>query len=267
MEEEKNLDNNKIQEETPENTSTEEHEKLDSDIKTETPIEEKAEETTPEENSIENNTKEETIIEEKKEEINNQLNQEPVANNNKAPKKNNKLITIIIAIVVFLVIIYLIAFIALKSLAPNINKGIPSFFNIFNKAKEKLDENENKIFDDALNTYKDAVNGVENNDSNNTAEEIIDKFTNIIDKASYNFELESYKGTQDGEDIKELIDTITELIEKYESHPITIIYNDINTTNKDEINNLKSQFDNEKEYNVSFNYDENGYISQITITE
>ena len=46
---------------------------------------------------------------------------------------------------------------------------------------------------------------------------------------------------------------------------ITVVYNNINTTNESEIRNLKKSFDTWTNYEVILDYDSVGFVNKITI--
>ena len=84
-------------------------------------------------------------------------------------------------------------------------------------------------------------------------------------KEEFNYDLEDYVGTQDGDEVKELFDEIIIKIKKDKTYNITVTFETTSTSNTNELTNLKQQFDNSKQYEVSMDYDDNGYINAITI--
>ena len=111
--------------------------------------------------------------------------------------------------------------------------------------------------------------------------EIRDKETNIINQSinaiddgynkmnvdDFNSDIESYSGTQYGSTISTLLDNIITKIKKNTDHSITVIYGNTTTSKADEITTLKKQFDKTMQYEVSLDYDSNGYINKVTITD
>ena len=111
--------------------------------------------------------------------------------------------------------------------------------------------------------------------------EIRDKATNIINQSinaiddgynkmnvdDFNSDIESYSGTQYGSTISTLLDNIITKIKKNTDHSITVIYGNTTTSKADEITTLKKQFDKTMQYEVSLDYDSNGYINKVTITD
>ena len=83
----------------------------------------------------------------------------------------------------------------------------------------------------------------------------------------FNSDIESYSGTQYGSTISTLLDNIITKIKKNTDHSITVIYGNTTTSKADEITTLKKQFDKTMQYEVSLDYDSNGYINKVTIID
>lgn len=112
------------------------------------------------------------------------------------------------------------------------------------------------------------------------SDEIRDKATNIIDRGintigednnkmdvdGFNFDIETYSGTQYGSTVLRLLDNIVTSIKKNADHPITVSYGSTTTSKTDEITTLKKQFNKAVQYEVSMDYDSNGYINKVTIS-
>ena len=111
---------------------------------------------------------------------------------------------------------------------------------------------------------------------NKQSDEIRDKATqgiNTIDDGynkmnvdDFNFDLETYSGTQYGSSVSRLLDNVITKIKKNADHSITVTYGTTTTSKADEITTLKKQFDRTSQYEVSLDYDSNGYINKVTIT-
>ena len=78
--------------------------------------------------------------------------------------------------------------------------------------------------------------------------------------------MEIYSGTSYGSQVFSLLDNVVTSIKKNADHLITVTYGAITTSNTDEITTLKKQLDSTSKYEVSFDYDSNGYINKVTIT-
>lgn len=81
----------------------------------------------------------------------------------------------------------------------------------------------------------------------------------------FNTSYESYNGTEWGTTVKDLLEKVITNNKTNPDRILTIIYKDINTTDVEQIKNLKSRFDDWTDYEVSLNYNEEGYIYQIVI--
>ena len=108
----------------------------------------------------------------------------------------------------------------------------------------------------------------------NKANDIIDQSFNEINDSynkkeikSFNSNIESYNGTQEGSEVIQLLDNIIIKIKKNVSHSITVTYGNITTTNTSEIISLKKQFDEAQQYEVTMDYDSDGYINKVTILD
>lgn len=82
---------------------------------------------------------------------------------------------------------------------------------------------------------------------------------------SFNSSYEMYAGTERGNSVSWLIDKIITNNKTNESHIIRVIYGSINTTDETEIRNLKKSLDKWTDYEVILDYDDIGFVNQITI--
>ena len=92
----------------------------------------------------------------------------------------------------------------------------------------------------------------------------IERIKTKDDARWYNVSFEIYSGTKYGTSVNNLLDEII-TNNKTKDDIINVIYGEINTSNVNEIANLKNNFDKWTNYEVSFEYDEYGYIYQATI--
>ena len=108
----------------------------------------------------------------------------------------------------------------------------------------------------------------------NKNKHIINNITNEI-KTEYdkfvlegiNEELEDYEGIIDGDDLKELLAIIVTNNKLSGNHKISLIFNNISYDNVQKIYKLNKTINSDKEYNVVFNYDEDGYINEVIINK
>lgn len=124
---------------------------------------------------------------------------------------------------------------------------ITVLFNIF-----KQDD----IVDDKVNDTNDVQNNFNNNDIYSAVE--IQQFNGV-------FEL--YNGTESGFFVGNLLDEIVATNKKQGEHIITLIYGEINTADYEEIIKIKGTLNDFSEYQVLLDYDQDGFVNKVTITE
>ncbi len=88
-----------------------------------------------------------------------------------------------------------------------------------------------------------------------------------INAEIFNSTFYGYKGTKSTFFVKNCLDEIINSNKSEKSHIITLKYNDKETSNPDEILEIKKSLDESKQYELSMGYDSNGFINKITITE
>lgn len=102
-----------------------------------------------------------------------------------------------------------------------------------------------------------------------TIEEIIEEekeeTVSEFDIRRFNSGIEMSAGTNYGVNISNLLDRIITSNKTNDKHIINVVYGSINTTNESEIRNLKKQLDDWTEYEVILDYDEVGFVNQVTI--
>ena len=84
---------------------------------------------------------------------------------------------------------------------------------------------------------------------------------------SFNSSFEMYVGTKWGLQVSRLIDEVTTNNKTNSEHIITVVYGDINSTDSNEIRNIKKELDDWTDYEVILDYDDNGFVYLITIEE
>lgn len=86
-----------------------------------------------------------------------------------------------------------------------------------------------------------------------------------INKSSFNSTFEFDTGTKSGFFVSTTIDDIVTSNKTNKDHLITLVFDDVNTTDPTEIKNAKSKLEEWTDYEVSADYDNDGYINKITI--
>lgn len=90
---------------------------------------------------------------------------------------------------------------------------------------------------------------------------------NEFDIRSFNNSYELYSGTEYGSSVGRLIDEISTNNKKEKDHKIIIKYREISTKDPSQMKEIKKQLDQWTKYEVSFEYDDDGFIYMATIEE
>lgn len=147
-----------------------------------------------------------------------------------------------------IIIVYIVIAILMIVVPIGIIIGV---FSIFNKSADNQFEKFNNMSGGMLSNIKSEI------EKENAKEEVI-KFNNT---------LTSLQGTQSKFFLSGYLDDIITKNKTYSNHTITVIYNDITTTEEDEIIKIKHSLKDGYEYEVSVDYDTNGYINRVKIMD
>lgn len=90
---------------------------------------------------------------------------------------------------------------------------------------------------------------------------------NEFEIRKFNNSFEMYIGTEYGSSVGWLIDEVVTNNKTNQKRKITLKYKDTETKNPEKIKEVKKQLDEWKEYEVSFEYDEDGYIYLVAIED
>lgn len=88
-----------------------------------------------------------------------------------------------------------------------------------------------------------------------------------FDIRTFNNSYELYAGNEYGSSVEWLIDKISTNNKKEKEHKIIIKYKEISTKDPNEMKEIKKQLDQWTEYEVTFEYDNDGFIYMATIEE
>lgn len=124
--------------------------------------------------------------------------------------------------------------------------------------------------DEAKNTIGGIFNSITNPDVDgifNMFEDIEDKVQSGNNKYSHNSNFESYTGTKSKIFVESVLDNIISVNKKSQEHIVTLVYNDITTTDEAQIKSIKHGLDSSADYEVSVEYDEDGYIYQVMLED
>ena len=90
---------------------------------------------------------------------------------------------------------------------------------------------------------------------------------NEVEKQSFNNEFELYSGTSSKLFVTTLLDNVVTNNKKNSDKVITVVYNETTTTDANEIVELKSSFEQGKNYEVILDYNINGLVNKVTIKD
>ena len=99
-------------------------------------------------------------------------------------------------------------------------------------------------------------------DNQNQIEEQINKQQDNIKKDVFNFQFANDNGTKSAFLLESILDEIIQSNKIY-NRKVILVFNGTETTNESEIINIKHSLDGN--YEVSLNYDEDGYINKIVV--
>lgn len=86
-----------------------------------------------------------------------------------------------------------------------------------------------------------------------------------FNKSSFNSDYELYIGTKWGSSCEPILNNAITNNKKNTEHLIIVKYNGKETSDPTEITDIKQSLDKWEEYEISLNYDENGFVSEIII--
>lgn len=96
---------------------------------------------------------------------------------------------------------------------------------------------------------------------------VIETENESIDVDMFNIPFSGMNGQKSTFFINDYLDKIVTNNKKQQEHIITVKYQDKKTSNPDEIIAIKKSLDESKQYELSTDYDQAGFINKLTITE
>lgn len=173
-------------------------------------------------------------------------------NKNKTKTKDKDLRKILIPLIIALVVIALILGIYKISNFRTVNKAAGE---ILTTSKE-IDKESSSIFMSFMNFIKEIVSGqIEEQKEEDKPNEI----------KQYNSKFDIYSGKQYGNFLDNLLENVINNNKTQKEHIITVKYNQKETNIPEEIKTIKSQLEKLDEYEVTLDYDDNGYVNKVTI--
>ena len=175
-----------------------------------------------------------------------------IENENENKTKDKDLRKILIPLIIALVVIALILEIYKISNFRTVNKAAGE---ILTTSKE-IDKESSSIFMSFMNFIKEIVSGqIEEQKEENKQNEI----------KQYNSKFDIYSGKQYGNFLDNLLENVINNNKTQKEHIITVKYNQKETNIPEEIKKIKSQLEKLDEYEVTLDYDDNGYVNKVTI--
>ncbi len=182
------------------------------------------------------------------------IDDEPIVDSENRHKEKSVKAIIMIALVGVIVLIIIKVVINFTLPLFNVTKTQQNFFerifsmieDIFNETKEQKDN---------INDFNTEI------DMSNFSKETSEESTFL-----FNRYLNNYNGTQRGFFVRKCLDEVI-TSNKTKERKITVRYNEIETQDADEIKDLKKSLVDEKQYEVSYDYDEGGFINKVTIED
>ena len=131
--------------------------------------------------------------------------------------------------------------------------------------EEKKQEEKNSIFD-----FFNIFNFDSDTDSDFDVDSGFDIIKDKVDQSkidNFNWTFEMYSGTTSGFFVHNLIDDVITNNKKNSDHIIRVNFDSVSSTDTNEIKDLKKNIDYKPNvyFEVSLDYDEDGYVYQITI--
>ena len=110
------------------------------------------------------------------------------------------------------------------------------------------------------------LNKLTNNNKKGFTFDIFGIFNNQI-VSSFNSSYEFRAGSQQGSIVLDLLEEVVKNNKKNKDHIIDIFYKESLTNDTNEIKNIKTNIDRFNKYEITLDYDEQGYVNKITIEQ
>ena len=193
----------------------------------------------------------------------------------KQERKPRKFLLYIIIIIFIAAIITLAARIKLET-EKNKEEGngiINGFFNVFNDISGQMKENYEQNVEEMNKDFEEQVNQMNQqyeeqvNQMNQQHEENVNKQKDETNKNMFNSPFTFSAGTQPTVHVKMILDNVIKSNKTNADHKIIFVYKGTETMDEQQIKNVKHSLKQFGEYEVSVDYDENGYVNKITLED
>lgn len=167
-------------------------------------------------------------------------------------KKERKYMLYVLIVILIIAIATLVIRLGLEKEKKKENGETTGIFSIFNNVLNNQDDNI-----DQFNNFISDIKGMYDEES--------EKMENDSNKRVHNMQFESYAGTKATIFVKTVLDRVISNNKKTPEHIVTFVYNNEETTDETRIKEIKKSLDEWGEYEISIDYDENGYVSRLTL--
>lgn len=178
-------------------------------------------------------------------------------------KRERKYMLYILIVILIVAIATLVIRLGLENEKKKENGENTGIFSIFNNLLNGQDDNL-----DQFNNFVSDIKGMYDEESekmDNEHEEKVNEMQSNSNKTVHNMQFESYAGTKATIFVKTALDKIISNNKKSSEHIVTFVYNNEETTDETRIKEIKKSLDEWGEYEISIDYDENGYVNRLTL--
>lgn len=195
-----------------------------------------------------------------------QIEDQPIIDKEDSKKeKNMKFIIIGILVVVIILIVVKIAT-ALPNKTSNAgdqvtNSQTSMIERIIDKIFNRIDDMQQNNNEEVENIFNEGYNKIEKEYNQISIQQ-----QNKQEASNFNFYLENSNGTKNGFLVKSTLDEVI-TSNKTKDRKITVKYNEIETQDPEIIKQTKQKIENSKNYEVSIDYDEEGFINKVIIED
>ena len=88
-----------------------------------------------------------------------------------------------------------------------------------------------------------------------------------VDSNMFNMNYEMLTNISNGFFVKKALNEIINSNNKYKNHIIKVTYNDISSSDREDIESIIDKMDDSTEYRVNLNYDEAGFVNELIIND
>ena len=167
-------------------------------------------------------------------------------------------------LVVFLIIAIAIVVVLLNKLIIDHNErkknGTP--WGIFNTIRNQM-ESSNSDFEETKEKIEDGYNNIQ--EEIKKQEEEQKKQQEETNRESFNRTFETRTGTNRKVPVGWALDDVITNNKTNSEHIITVVFESTTTSDPNEIKNIKKRLQDWTDYEVSVDYDDNGYVNKLTI--